>query len=154
MAVLTWRSFGGIAHANFFHSSWRCNPLCNGAILSVTTQSSVFITLATHSANSRALGMVADKNAKRALLGARTMLSSHTTPRSCKAFVYLYSFIYLFVQGQYSPFTQHHAPARSICSMCVYRSLSEAGEDVQNESCNSDVQTNLPTPHQALKINL
>ena len=38
--------------------------------------------LATQSANSRALGMVADRKAKRTLCGARMMDSSHTTPRS------------------------------------------------------------------------
>lgn len=38
--------------------------------------------LAIQSANSRALGIVADKKTKRACLGIRMMHSSHTTPRS------------------------------------------------------------------------
>lgn len=38
--------------------------------------------LAIHSANSMALGMVADRKAKRTDLGISTMLSSHTTPLS------------------------------------------------------------------------
>ena len=37
---------------------------------------------AIQAANSRALGMVADRKAKRAVRGASTMLSSQTTPRS------------------------------------------------------------------------
>ena len=54
--------------------------------------------VAIHSANSRALGMVADRNTKRAALDIMMMLSSHTTPLSlslsgnrCKvAFLYVY----------------------------------------------------------------
>lgn len=38
--------------------------------------------VAIHSANSRALGMVAERNTKRAVFGIMMMDSSHTTPRS------------------------------------------------------------------------
>jgi len=61
-------------------------------------------TFDTHSANSRALGIVADKNAKRALLGASTMLSSQTTPRSCVRV-----------------HTHTHVHTRTWCNTCISR---------------------------------